>query len=448
LNSGDRQPPLQIEGVKSPTLVRYSVLLMVLIFALGPLDLSTGATPGAPLIRLEGLSYGTKRQFGAGERITFALRGTARGSATLHIFNVASGLGMREVRTGAYEAQPALYTGTFVVSPGNAVRRGAVFAALTVGGVEVMTAGPQPITIDTRPPIVTARYPQANVTLSNARPNVLIEFADLETRVNPATARLLVDGQNVTARASISETAVAYNPGTPFRPGPVRVQFFVADEARNVLRSDWRFQVAPPSGLISAVTVNPATALTGDDVLTVVVTGTPGARASFSIEGVRGKRPMRESGTQGIYFGTIAVRQLNDVFGAPLLATLEKDGRKSSVQAAVPVTILSRQPPAPTISTSSRSIALEDPAARLTLDGTTQPGFRILGRVDYETRSAALEGGGTLGEFLTIAGPNGRWRISLGPLVPLPRARLIVTVVAIDPAGRRSPPATLEVTSS
>jgi len=88
--------------------------------------------------------------------------------------------------------------------------------------------------------------------------------------------------------------------------------------------------VVPPTGLISSVTINPFTALTEDDLLTVVVAGVASGRASFSIQGVRGERPMKESRTPGIYFGTLLVPQQLAVPGGALLATLEKDGQRSS----------------------------------------------------------------------------------------------------------------------
>jgi hypothetical protein len=196
------------------------------------------------------------------------------------------------------------------------------------------------------------------------------------------------------------------------------------------------------------VTINPATALTNDDVLTVVAAGAPGGDATFTIAGIRGNWAMKESSTKGIYFGTMVVRQTDPVINAAVQAVLHKDGRPSTLAASVPVTILPSAPPAPSVTTANRSIALTDPGARLMLSGSARPGYRILGRVDYASQGDGFEGSGTLGEFLVVAGADGTWRTSLGRLIPLPEGRITVTVIAIDQADRRSPPATLEVTSS
>ncbi len=411
-------------------------------------QLVAAAPVSPPSIRIESVTFGGRNPFGPGTRLAVSMRGTGSGAATFHIFGVTTDIGMRELRTAGYQGLTTMYTGAYVVRPGDAVLNGALFAMLAVRGTEVMAASTQRITIDGRPPTITARHPKPGSRVANTRPNIAIELIDRETAVNPASIRLIVNGQNVTARASISETSVTYTPETPFQPGPVRVDLTVGDRAKNIVHTNWTFHVDAPNGLISSVTISPATTLTSDDLLTVVATGAPGGAAVFSIQGVRGDRPMKELQTPGIYFGTLAVRQLNPVYNAPLIVTLRKNGQTSAVPATAPVTILAGPPAPPTIALLSRSISLDDPNSVLLLSGTSRPGSRILGRVDYVAHWATLEGTGTLGEFIAVAESNGAWRISLDSLVPLPQARLIVTVIAIDPAGRRSPPATLELTSS
>ena len=409
---------------------------------------ATSAPVSPPSIRIESVNYSGPNPFGPGSRVTVSMRATGGGAATFHLFGVTTDIGMRELRGAGYTGVTSMYTGTYVVRPGDGVRNAGLFASLTARGVELMAAGSRTITIDGRPPQVTSHYPLPGARLANARPNIAIDLIDTESGVNPASVRLFVNGQNVTGRASISATSVTYNPEAPFQPGPVRVELTVADRVKNTLRLAWTFQITPPAGAISAVTINPATALTTDDVLTVVATGAPGGTATFSIAGIQGDWPMKESGTKGIYFGSIVVRQEQSVFRAAVQATLQKDGRRSSLAASVPVTILPVAPAAPSIAAPERSVSLDDPAARLVLSGTSRPGFRVLGRVDYDGRGSGFEGSGTLGEFLVVVGADGTWRTSLGRLVPLPEGRLTITVIAIDQADRRSPPATLEVTSS
>lgn len=429
---------------------RRVLLQLAVAFLMLPVHQHVAAAPAAqpPPVRIEAVSHNVSAPVGVGGRITVGLRGTGGGSATFRITGVAADIGMRELRSASYQGLSVLYTGTYVVQAGDGARNVAVFATLTVRGTEAMAVSPRPVMIDGRPPVITARQPKPGARLANARPNITVDLVDMESGVNPASARLLVNGRNVTARAAISETSIAYNPETPFRPGPVRVELTVADRARNTLRAEWTFQVVAPTGLITSVTINPASALTRDDVLTVVMVGAPGGRASFAVEGVRGEVAMRESGTKGTYFGTLRVRPEHTVIDAPLTVTLEKDGRKSVARAAALITMLGSPPAPPTAAIPNSSAAFEDPDARLIVDGSARPGSRILGRVTYAIQSPGFEAQGVLAEFLTIATPNGRWRASLRPLVPFERGRLTLTLVAIDRAGQRSPPVTVEVNSS
>lgn len=425
----------------------------VLALALGLVVLLTNQTsrgapaPPLPSVRIEAVTHSARGPLRAGDRITVTLRGTGGGSATFHIFDLIEDVAMREIRTATYASLPTLYTGTYVVRPGDSARNVTVFASLAVRGTEVMESGLRSVTIDTRPPVITSRHPKPGARLPNIRPNIAIDLLDPETGLNPATVRLVVNGQNVTARASISETSIAYNPEKPFPPGPVRVQVTVADRAGNTLQNEWTFQIAPSTELIRSVTINPASALTKDEVLTVVMTGAPGGKASFTIQGIRGVAPMTESQTPGVYFGTLPVRPEHSVVDAPLLVTLERNGRRSTTPAAALVTILPNPPAAPRI--TSRALSVGNPVSgRLALGGITGSGFRILGRITYEVRSENLEAqDGTLGEFMAVAGPDGRWQVTIGPLIPLERARVTLTVIAIDPAGQRSPPTTVELTS-
>jgi len=297
--------------------------------------------------------------------------------------------------------------------------------------------------------VITSRQPKPGVSLTNLRPNIVVNFFDGVSAVNPGAVRLVVNGQNVTARTSISEGSAAYNPETPFRPGPVGVQLTATDRAGNTERIEWSFTIAPTADLVQSVTINPATPLTPGDILTVVATGAPGGKASFAIQGVPGVVAMRESRTPGVYFGTLAVASGISTFEAPLLVTIEKDGRRSTAPAAAGVTTVGAPPSAPAIVAPGRAIVLGDePIARTILRGRSRPGFRILGRLTYVARSASGEEQGPLGEFVTITGADGTWQAALGPLVAPGGARVIATVVAIDPAGQRSPPAVMEVAQS
>src|SRR3972149_3741531 len=226
-------------------LTRVGVCLLGLWFAIGPGPILAAPAPLPPTggVRIELLTHEARKPLRAGDRVIVTLRGSLGGSATFHIFGVVANVGMRGISPG-----------TYIGRPGDVARNAALFATLTVGGQEVMAASNRPITIDTRGPVITSRQPKPGVRLTNLRPNIVVNFFDGVSAVNPGAVRLIVNGQNVTARASVSESSVAYNPEGPFSPGPIRVQLTATDRAGNTERTEWSFTIAPAGDLIKSVT--------------------------------------------------------------------------------------------------------------------------------------------------------------------------------------------------
>ncbi|MDQ7828576.1 MAG: hypothetical protein QN122_04570 [Armatimonadota bacterium] len=377
------------------------------------------------------------------DRLTVSARGTRGAAATFQIVGIPQVVAMREASTGAYQAQPSLYTGTYVVRPQDAARNAAVLVTLEVGARRVTAVADPPVTVDGRAPRVVALYPAAEHPVANLRPNVVAEIFDEESSVDPRSVRLLIDGRNVTAQTSIAETAVSYNPPRPFAPGRVQVRLTMADRAGNVRRVAWDFQVVEPPGLVRTVTLNPPTPLAGDDVLTVVATGAPGGSARFRLAGLGRTVPMRESRTTpGAYFGAYSPDPGTNLLRASLTVEVTRGGRTDRLQASTPVTILTRRPAPPVVEAPGRALVLGPGGGggpQVVLRGRTRPGFRVVGRIAYEDAEDAVEARGTLAEFLAVAGTDGGWAVAL-PLAAPSGARLAATLVVVDPVGQRSPP--------
>src|SRR3989337_3736486 len=167
------------------TRVGVCLLSLWLVCGHGPIMAAPAPLPPTGGVRIELLTHDARRPLRAGDRVVVTLRGSLGGSATFHIFGVVANVGMREIRTGVYQAQPALYTGTYIVRPGDVARNAALFATLSVGGQDGMAAGNRPITIDTRGPVMTSRQPKPGATLTNVRPNILVNFFDAGSPVTP-----------------------------------------------------------------------------------------------------------------------------------------------------------------------------------------------------------------------------------------------------------------------
>jgi len=332
-----------------------------------------------------------------------------------------------------------LYIGTTNVHPGDSARNAAVSATLTVRGSDAMGFSSRSVSIDTTPPLLTSLHPRPDATLSNVRPNIVVGLFDRESSVDRGATRLFVNGQDVTARASISENVISYTPEAPFSAGPVRVQVATADVGRNAAQAVWSFRITSGDGLIHSVTITPATPLRSGDVLTVVMTGAAGGRASFVIPGVTAAPISMRERSPGLYLGSYPVGGGPTVVNALLLVTLEQKGRRSTVPASAPVALLPAAPPAPSVAAPGRAIVLgQEVVTRLILRGRSLPGMRIAGRLTYEGRGT--EEAGPLGEFAAMTGADGGWQAAFGPFILPEGARLVMTVVAVDPAGQRSPP--------
>ena len=186
----------------------------------------------------------------------------------------------------------------------------------------------------------------------------------------------------------------------------------------------------------AATTSTSATGTTNDvHAGSYIVPSPPAARTSRASPKVSARPQAAPAVTRRrlcVITSLACVRQSAPIVNAMVQAILQKDGRRSTLAATVPATILPSPPAAPSITTADRSVALTDPGARLMLSGSARPGYRILGRVDYASQGDGFEGSGTLGEFLVVAGADGTWRTSLSRLIPLPEGRITVTVIAID----------------
>lgn len=396
--------------------------------------------PPSGQVRITAFTHNATRPLRTGDTLTVELRGTPGGQATFDIFNVASGIQMREVASGVYR-------GTFTVQPGHNIANAEILGHLRLGGQEaVITAGTN-ITIDTAAPVVTGRFPQPGTVVNNTRPNIFITYADQGSGVDSQATRLMLNGQNVTGSATITETAISYVPPSNLNAGTVTVRAAIRDRAGNQTNDEWGFTIGVVQGsLIRAVTVNPTTPLQVSQTLTVTAIGEPGSQASFSIEGVADNIPMLEvSGQPGVYVGQFVVQPQHVAQNARIRVTMSRGGQSQTVEATSRLSLIGQQGLSPTITSPSDGTRVGAP---IVINGTALPGSQVIVRVDYRGTLLLFNLSGTYGEVRTTANASGNWQVSINPTIRIPNATLTITAVAIDPAGRRSPPTTVTVTQS
>jgi hypothetical protein len=396
--------------------------------------------PPAGNVQIISFTHNVTSPLSAGSPVTVTLRGTTGGTASFDIFGVVSGVAMRQVSSGVYR-------GSYTVRPQDNVAAAIVMGRLRVNGQEspLVQAG-TPVTLDGIAPQIVQRFPEKGQTVNNVRPNILIAFNDAGSGIDPARSRLLVNGQNVTARVSITETALAYSPPDALI-GRVLVRVILADRAGNVTQEEYVFTTAiQQTSLIRSVTVRPVTPLRPRDVLTVTMLGEPGGQASFTIEGVEENIPMTEAATQrGVYVGSYTIRPRERVAAqnARIIVRLSKGDVTSQADAARLI-IVATEGVAPPVITSPAAGARV--GAPIVIRGKATPGYRVEVQVDYQGALLVLNLKGTYGKVTTITDAAGDWAVTINQMVRISNAELTITAVTIDPLGRRSEAVTTKAT--
>ncbi len=394
--------------------------------------------PG-PAVRITSFVHDAQRPLHAGDSLTVTLQGAPSGTATFDISSVATGLPMREV-------QPGVYQGTYVIRAGDNVTSGAIFGRLRVSGQDapLVQAGTS-VTIDTLPPAIVQRVPEAGATVQNLRPNILITFNDRGgSGINPAATRLVVNGQDVTAAATIGDTAVAYSPPTPLTDR-ITVRLILADRAGNVTDDQFEFRIAiVQTSLIRSVTVNPTRPLRAGDVLTVTMTGEAGAQAAFRIEGIGDWIPMADVQNQpGTYLGSYTVRPGDTAQNARILVRMTRGPVTNQAAASTRLTLVPTDVvPAPVISSPTPGSRVRAP---IVIRGRAAPGHQVVVRLDYSAKVVVFDLRGTLGQVTTTADASGNWSVTFNQDAPVADADITINATAIDPLSRPSQPAVVTV---
>lgn len=106
---------------------------------------------------------------------------------------------------------------------------------------------------DTTPPVIDNASPAEGSVLC-ASTTISADVTDNRAGIDPESLVMLVDGEDVTAEATLDETTVSYEPG-PLSQGGHTVSLTIADGAGNLATLDWGFDISGPQ--ISIADQNP-----------------------------------------------------------------------------------------------------------------------------------------------------------------------------------------------
>lgn len=279
--------------------------------------------------------------------------------------------------------------------------------------------------------------PQSQVQSNDLIISVAVS-GPLSKALDLGTAKLFVDGHNVTGLCLRTDDYLSFRPFNPPEPGPIaaRVEF------SNGVTREWTFEVVP-SRLIESVTHNGKEALGEYQDLKVEMVAEPGLEASFLIDRRREAHPMTEV-SRGRYEGVYTVKPGDYYLGVPITGQLHLGERVEQKDAEVPAKLFGHLFRVHIIEPLSGPA----PSNNFVIKGRTRPGSKVTIAPKYSFNNNALPpqsrwSGSGGGSFESRADEEGFFEVEYGVPIAVPGLKVVLAVFAVTPDGERSAPITL-----
>lgn len=213
-------------------------------------DLPTTPTQARP--SLSNLVHNARRTLDEGDRLVVTFNGDPGGQATFDLLGVTNGVPMREVASGRYE-------GELTITSGMQASSATIVARLRRGNQEAVLESPRAVSINAdnnnSNNLVSVSPAQGSV-VNTYRPTI---HANLDRQLS--SARIFLDGTEVTGQAQIMNSAIHYVPTSDLSPGYHRVSVQAVDRRGRLITRDWDFSVYG-SGYSSTMPGVPVVSLT------------------------------------------------------------------------------------------------------------------------------------------------------------------------------------------
>jgi uncharacterized Zn-binding protein involved in type VI secretion len=197
---------------------------------------ATDAAPGPAAITA--FTIDAPHALRAGDSFNVVMRGTPGGRATFDIGTYLTGLVMNE-------PQPGVYSARYTIPPNVNFGQTSVYGHLSAGGADAKRAeAPTLLAVSSTPPQIVDIAPLNGQSVNNDRPSIYATFrTPTGVTINPSSAQISVNGQDVTPSATRTDQFITYSPGVALSDGNVQVQVRVADQAGNVQTRTWSFTI-------------------------------------------------------------------------------------------------------------------------------------------------------------------------------------------------------------
>ena len=132
--------------------------------------------------------------------------------------------------------------------------------------------------LDPVPPAIQLLQPADGAVLTTARPEIRVAWSDAFSGLRLATARLLLDGADRTAQATVSAAGLQLTPGQPLPDGVHTIDVTIADSSANVGHAVFHFTTST----VQNDATPPAVAITAPADGSLLATGRPAIAAAYS----------------------------------------------------------------------------------------------------------------------------------------------------------------------
>ncbi|MFH1482011.1 MAG: MBG domain-containing protein [Patescibacteria group bacterium] len=140
-------------------------------------------------------------------------------------------------------------------------------AILTISGLTV--SGSTTINFkDTTKPVIVGLTPSKGSSTSNVKPTISAQFTEIGSGINKNKVTLVVDLDDVTEFATITDSGISYVPPFEMSTGFHNVTVNVSDNTGNEASSTWKFAIIDPAVIVAPLSVSqwPVDGTTGVDL--------------------------------------------------------------------------------------------------------------------------------------------------------------------------------------
>lgn len=284
--------------------------------------------------------------------------------------------------------------------------------------------------------------PAYGSTVADDRPVISVDFAS-PTAVKYESARLWLDGREVTGNCLRTPQFISYQALFPMKSGQVTVRFTGLAADSTPIERKWSFSIKPAPGITSIAHDAGEQSLGEYDDLTVTMKGLPGGKARFEIGEYRFSTPMSEV-KPGVYVGTYRVQPGDHCQSASIIGYLGIGTKEYAHTCERPVTMWA----------NLFRVIVETPkdsaevSKTFLIKGRTRPNSNVsiipqLGFSDKLAAPSAVNNKSPMGSVPCLADEHGNFSVEYGCPIILPNLHVVFTVVASDEKGNRSVPVSI-----